>query len=120
RFSCSCDLPAEEKWCQTPFSSGHVRVGHLVCEKWCLTPFFRTIFPCLYQLVAHPLELARHVIDDVARLQVLGQHVPRVRLDLEMRRELVRLVELQRVLDREAGRLEVAEIIEEHRHVEVR
>src|SRR5690606_13034187 len=88
--------------------------------KWCLTPFFPTPFSGLQQLAAHPLELARHVVDDVARLRLLGKHVPRVRLDLEVRRQLVLLVELQRVLDREARRLEVAEIVEEDRHVEVR
>src|SRR5690606_24184918 len=39
------------------------------------------------QLALDPLELASDVIDDVAGLQVLRQHVPRVRFDLEVRRQ---------------------------------
>src|SRR5690349_7207991 len=67
------------------------------------------------ELTLDPIELALHVVDDVAALHRRGQHVPRVGLDLEMRRELVLLVELQRVLDREARRLEVlADLVEEH------
>src|SRR3954463_12398567 len=36
------------------------------------------------ELRAHPLELARDVVDDVARLELVGQDVPRVRLDLQL------------------------------------
>ena len=66
-----------------------------------------------------PIELALHVVDDRAGLHRVRQHV-HVGLDLELRRLLV-LVELQRVLDREARRLEVlADLVEEHGHVHVR
>src|SRR5215813_7089541 len=73
------------------------------------------------ELALDPIELALHVVDDVAALHRRRQHVPRVRLDLELRRELVLLVELERVLDREARRLKMlADLVEEHRHVDVR
>ena len=61
----------------------------------------------LLQLTLHPFDLAAHVVDDVAGLEVVGQHVPGVGLDLELARQRLRLVEPQRVLDGEAGGPEV-------------
>src|SRR5687767_772871 len=41
----------------------------------------------LHELPLHPVQLAGHVFDDVASLEVIRQHVPRVGFDFEMRRE---------------------------------
>src|SRR5690606_18646994 len=85
-----------------------------------LSPTRRSITEPAEQLALDPLELASDVIDDVAGLQVLRQHVPRIRFDLEVRRQLVRLVELERILDREARRPEIAEVVEKDRNVDMR
>src|SRR5688500_2396868 len=74
----------------------------------------------LQQLTLDPVDLAGDVFDDVTRLEMLGQHVPRVGFDLEVRRERRFLVERQRLLEREARRPERAQIVEEHGDVEVR
>src|SRR5580700_10374862 len=71
------------------------------------------------ELPAHPFELAAHVVDDVAALQVLRQHVPGVGLDLKLARQGLRLVEAECVLDGEARGAERAEVVEKNRHVEV-
>src|SRR5437763_7076468 len=74
----------------------------------------------LLQLSADPFDFARDIIDDVAGLQMIRQHVPGVGLDLELTRQRLGLVEFQRVLDAEARGAEFAEVVEEHRHVEMR
>src|SRR5271156_6787850 len=74
----------------------------------------------LHELPAHPVELAANIIDDVAGLERVGQHVPGVSLDLEMTRQRLLLVKTQSVLDGETCRAELPEIIEEHRDVNVR
>src|SRR5437763_17205063 len=74
----------------------------------------------LLQLSADPFDFARDIIDDVAGLEMVRQHVPGVGLDLELARQRLRLVEFQRVLDGEARGAELAEVVEEHRHVEMR
>src|SRR6186713_185472 len=75
----------------------------------------------LDELPLDPLQLARDVVDDVARLEVRGQHVPGVGLDLEMRGERGLLVDGERLFEREAGRAEgAAEIGEKDRHMEMR
>src|SRR5690348_15314534 len=58
--------------------------------------------PALDQLTLHPLELPGDVLDDVAGLQVIGEHIPRVSLDLEVRRERRLLVDRERLLEAEA------------------
>src|SRR5574342_609629 len=77
------------------------------------------VFPSGSELAANPLELARDVVDDIAGLQVLGQHVPGIGLDLELARERVRLVKPERVLDRKACRPELPQAVEEHRNVKM-
>src|ERR1051326_6596082 len=74
----------------------------------------------LLKLTFDPFDLARDVVDDVAGLQMLRQHVPGVGLDLELTRQRLRLVEFQRVLDGEARGAELAQVVEEDRHMEVR
>src|SRR4051812_30538473 len=69
----------------------------------------------LLKLRANPFELARDVIDDVAGLEMIREHVPGIGLDLELPRQRLPLVEFQRVLDGEARGAEFAEIVEEHR-----
>src|SRR6476469_9380797 len=71
------------------------------------------------QLATHPVEFAAHIVDDVAGLEVVGQHVPGVGLDLELPRQRPRLVEPQRILDREPGGAERSDLLEENRNVEV-
>src|SRR5439155_17079178 len=44
------------------------------------------------QLPAHPFELAADIVDDVAGLQMIGQHVPGVGLDLKLPRQRHSLV----------------------------
>src|SRR5919109_3824887 len=86
-----------------------------------MNPTFMVLLPSRSdELAADPFDLALYVFDDVAGLQIVRQHVPGIGLDLELRRELVVLVEAQRVLDREARGPELAEVVEEHRHVHVR
>src|SRR5690349_21190371 len=73
------------------------------------------------QLSFHPLKLASDVVDDVAGLEVIGQHIPRVGLDLEMGRQRRLLVDGECLLEGEARGAEgSAEIIEEDRNVEMR
>src|SRR5579883_162341 len=71
------------------------------------------------ELAAHPVELAADVIDDVAALEALGQHVPGVGLHFEMARQRLCLVEAQRLGDGEPRGAERAEIVEENRDVNV-
>ena len=52
----------------------------------------RPVYVSLPQLRPDPLDLSAHVIDDAARLEVIGKHVPRV--GLELARQRVRFVEL--------------------------
>src|SRR4029079_613609 len=73
----------------------------------------------LSELTLHPVELAADVVHDIAGLQIVRQHVPRIRLDLEGARQRLRLVELARVLYVIARVAEWAEVFEEYRHVEV-
>src|ERR1022692_915554 len=73
----------------------------------------------LDELAAHPLKFPANIVDDVAGLEAIGQHVPSIGLDLEMAREWFLLVKAQRVLDGEAGGAELAEIVEENRNVDV-
>src|SRR3989304_2054112 len=75
------------------------------------------VFPSGCELTANPFELARDVVDDVAALQVLGQHVPGVGLDLELARQRLRLVEPERVLYGEARRAPLSQAVEEDRNV---
>ena len=74
----------------------------------------------LHQLPAHPVELAADIVDDVAGLEAVGQHVPGIGLDFQMPRQRLLLVEAQRVLDGKPRGTELAEIVEEYRHVNVR
>src|SRR5262245_64102836 len=71
--------------------------------------------PLLGELPLDPLQLARDVVDDVTGLEVVGQHIPRIRFDLEVRRERRLLVECQRLLEgKSCGAKRTAEIVEEH------
>src|SRR4029453_1108421 len=75
----------------------------------------------LRELPLDPIQLAGDIFDDVARFEVSREHVPRIGFDLEMRRERCLLVDGERLLQRKARRAEgTAEVVEEHRHVEVR
>src|SRR5579863_3956461 len=71
------------------------------------------------QLPAHPFELAANVIDDVALLEVVRQHVPGIGLDFEMARQRLCFMETQAVFDGKARGAELPEIVEEDRHVDV-
>src|SRR6516225_12316921 len=73
----------------------------------------------LSELTLHPVELAADIVDDVAGLEVVRQHVPGVGLDLELARQRFRLVEAQRVLDREPGGAEWSNLIEKDRNMEM-
>src|SRR5262245_3744798 len=83
-----------------------------------MNPTFMKLSPSA-ELAAHPVELAADVIDDIAGLEVVGQHVPGIGLDFELSRQRLDLVETQRVLDGETRGAERPEIVEEDRNVEV-
>jgi hypothetical protein len=36
------------------------------------------------ELAAHPVEFAANIVDNVAGLEIVGQHVPRIGFDLEL------------------------------------
>src|SRR5688500_11951655 len=66
----------------------------------------------LRQLSLDPVELTRDVFDDVARLEVRRKHIPGIGFDLEVRGERRLLMDGERLLEREAGRSERAEVVE--------
>src|SRR5688572_30990941 len=70
-------------------------------------------------LALYPINFAGHVLHYVASLQVVGEHVPGVGLDLQVVGKRRLLVERQRLLQREARRAERPEVVEEYRHVKV-
>src|SRR5436853_5957229 len=74
-----------------------------------------------HQLPTHPFDSATDVVDDVAGLQMIGQHVPRIRLNLKLARQRFLFVHLERLFESKACRPEQAtQVIEEHRNMEVR
>jgi hypothetical protein len=42
------------------------------------------VYSPLFELPAHPFELAADIVDDIAGLEMIGQHVPGVSLDFEL------------------------------------
>src|SRR6266436_1127085 len=76
-------------------------------------------FFTLHQLSTHPFDLAADVIDDVAGLKMIGQHIPRICLNLKLARQGFVFVHLQRFLEREACGSERTQVIEEHRNMKV-
>src|SRR5262249_46026123 len=88
-----------------------------------MNPTFMTSLPALAlsdELAAHPFELAADIVDDIAGLQILRQHVPGIGLDFELARQRLLLVEAQRLLDGKARGAERTAIVEEDRPVEMR
>src|SRR5690348_16625067 len=73
----------------------------------------------LEQLSLNPFQFLADIVHDVAGLQVIGQDVPCVGLDLELTGDRIRFVESQSVLDGEPSRAKRPEIIEENRDVNV-
>src|SRR5208282_6586063 len=71
------------------------------------------------ELAAHPVDLAADIVDDVAGFEVFRQHVPGIGLDFELPRQRLLLVKAQRVLDGEARRAKLPEIVEENRDVDM-
>src|SRR3954467_14960906 len=69
------------------------------------------------KFLQHESELAGDVVGLRAGLELLRQYVPGVGLDLDMRREMLRIQRRQSGQKRVLRRGELAEIGEEHRHV---
>ena len=94
----------------------------VVCEGRTPDPVIKLTHPVedLLELVPHPLDFAANVIHDISGLQMIGKHIPGVRLDFQMGRERSVFVELERLLDGEARGAERTETSEKHGNVEVR
>src|SRR5512137_2052210 len=75
---------------------------------------------CSCQLPEHPFDLPAHIVDDVAGLQVIGQYVPGIGLNLKLTRQGFLFMHLQRFLESETCRTEGAQVVEEHRNMKVR
>src|SRR5450759_5167156 len=75
---------------------------------------------CSCQLPQDPFDLAANVIDDGASLQMIGQYIPGIGLNLKLRRQRLLLVHFECLLDSEACGTEIAaQVVQKNRDVKM-